>query len=437
MVLLPDLPPEVLALILGNLHDENVSLTRVSLTGNTALRTIAQNLMLRDLRICLNFPIDSRHPSYSNFRRICKEPALCNSVRSVTFQCRSEPGNLDLLPVLDLLRKYFVKLKSVTHVRIYCSAHVVNRRYTCVTPTVFIWALRLPGLRTLVVEDCLSISHRVIQGSRRSHGLRVLVLNASASHVPLDFQDPPPHSLLEYTPAVSVIEIRGAELKDDLPMGYQSCLSGVFRWIVPGAENNVDSRRPRRIHFVCDCQSSSCCYLDVIVRLSTALESFKMLEELVFDKVIKRDALEAARRSFTDLSVAGRGILKRLSLLFGISDYGKETPYICEALQRLSDLEEVTLECDGTDEALLACIAAHPSLRCVYFHVAPSIDLDIQDLAQRISQQARQLTLVAWVPAYVMAQMNADCTIEMKVYEEPRWLQFGGEDTKWWEECRF
>ncbi|KAF9012305.1 hypothetical protein BDZ89DRAFT_1118986 [Hymenopellis radicata] len=55
MVLLPDRPPEVMTLILGHLHDENVSLKIVSLTGHRALTAIAQNLMLRDLRICVDF----------------------------------------------------------------------------------------------------------------------------------------------------------------------------------------------------------------------------------------------------------------------------------------------------------------------------------------------------------------------------------------------
>ncbi|KAF9035721.1 hypothetical protein BDZ89DRAFT_1130337 [Hymenopellis radicata] len=91
MVLLPDLPPEGLTLILGNLHDENVSLTSVSLTGNRALTAIAQNLMLRDLRICLKLPIDGGHRFYPTFRRICNS-APRNAVRSVTFKCRSESG---------------------------------------------------------------------------------------------------------------------------------------------------------------------------------------------------------------------------------------------------------------------------------------------------------------------------------------------------------
>ncbi len=87
---------------------------------------------------------------------------------------------------------------------------------------------------------------------------------------------------------------------------------------------------------------------------------------------------------------------------------------------------------------MIACIAEHPSLRCVYFDVAPSKDVDIvQDLAQRIAGQARRLTRLAWAPAHVMAQIHDDHSVEMKVYEEPRWLQFRGEDTKWWEECRF
>ncbi|KAF9035729.1 hypothetical protein BDZ89DRAFT_481070 [Hymenopellis radicata] len=437
MVLLIDLPVEVLTLTLGHLHDENVSLTSVSLAGNRALTAIAQNLMLRDLRICLKLPIDSGHRFYPTFRRICNTHALRNAVRSVTFKCRSELDNLDLLPLLDLLRKYFLKLTSVTHVHIRCIAHCPDRHGTCLTPTLLISVLRLPALRTLVVDNCI-INHHVIPDSLRCRSLRTLILNASTSkRVPFYSQDPPPHSLLKYTPAVSVIEMMGVEFKDNLPMGYESCLSGVFKWIVPGVENNLDSRQPRRMHLVCECEADYCLYRPVIARLCTALKSFKVLEELVFDKDMEWGPLEAAHHSFTELSLAGRGVLKRLSLNFGISGYDKETPYICEALQRLSNLEEVTLECDGTDEDLLACIAAHPSLRCVYFHDAPLSDPEIQDLAQRIAQQARQLTLVAWVPVDVMAQMNADRTIEMKEYEEPRWLQFGGEDTKWWEESRF
>ncbi len=63
--------------------------------------------------------------------------------------------------------------------------------------------------------------------------------------------------------------------------------------------------------------------------------------------------------------------------------------------------------------------------------------MDIQTLAPRIAEQARQLTLVAWEPVNVMAQIHEDYTVQMIAYEEPRWLQLGGDDTKWWEECRF
>ncbi len=57
--------------------------------------------------------------------------------------------------------------------------------------------------------------------------------------------------------------------------------------------------------------------------------------------------------------------------------------------------------------------------------------MDILDLAPRIAGRARQLTPIAWEPVNVMAQIHGDHTVEMKVYEEPRWLQFGGDDTKW------
>ncbi len=63
--------------------------------------------------------------------------------------------------------------------------------------------------------------------------------------------------------------------------------------------------------------------------------------------------------------------------------------------------------------------------------------MDILYLAQRIAGQARQLTRLAWAPVGVMAQIHDDHDVEMKAYKEPRWLQFGGEDTNWWEVCRF
>ncbi len=70
MAVLLDLPAEVLSLILGNLHDENVSLGSVSLTGNWALTAVAQNLMLHDLHICVKFPIHNSHHFHPTFRHI-------------------------------------------------------------------------------------------------------------------------------------------------------------------------------------------------------------------------------------------------------------------------------------------------------------------------------------------------------------------------------
>ncbi len=74
-----------------------------------------------------------------------------------------------------------------------------------------------------------------------------------------------------------------------------------------------------------------------------------MLEELVFEKLVTSDAQHTAQQSFMALSVAGCGVLKRLSLKLGVENYGDDTALLCEALQCLSELEEVTLECDGTD----------------------------------------------------------------------------------------
>ncbi|KAF8898198.1 hypothetical protein CPB85DRAFT_1477943 [Mucidula mucida] len=433
MAILLDLPAEVLCLTLDHLHDENVSLKNVSLTGNRALTAVAQNLMLRDLRICISFPVDKGHRFQPTFRRICNTPALRNAVRSITFKCRSNLANLDLM---NLLQKNLGKLKSVTHVHIVCSAHSHASHDTCVTPTLLISVLRLPALHTLVVDNCL-IDHYVIPESLCSRTLKVLVLDASTSkrvhyHTP-DAQLP---SLLDYMPAVSMIEMRGTEYQyDDAVIGSKSCLSSILERIVPGPKNDGHTRQPRTLHLGCNCHNASCLYSNVITPLSIALKSFKVLEELVFEKVVKGRPLHAAQHSFMEISVAGGGVLKRLSLNLWNLNYGDDTTWLCEALQRLSVLEEVTLECDGTDEALIACIAEHPSLRCVYFDVAPSKDVDIvQDLAQRIAGQARRLTCLAWAPAHVMAQIHDDHSVEMKVYEEPRWLQFRGEDTKWWEE---
>ncbi|KAF8876101.1 hypothetical protein CPB85DRAFT_1503588 [Mucidula mucida] len=438
MAILLDLPAEVLCLILDHLHDENLSLKNVSLTGNRALTAVAQNLMLRDLRICISFPVDKGHRFQPTFRRICNTPALRNAVRSITFKCRSNLANLDLM---NLLQKNLGKLKSVTHVHIVCSAHSRERhtRYnTCVTPTLLISVLRLPALHTLVVDDCL-IDHYVIPESLCSRTLKVLVLNASASkrvhYEPPDTQLP---SLLCHMPAVSMIEMRGTEYQyDDAAIGSQSCLSSILQRIVPGPKNDGHARQPRQLQLACACKNASCLYFNVLTPLSIALKSFNVLEELVFEKVVPGRPLHAAQHSFMEISVAGGEVLKRLSLNFGNVNYGDDTTWLCEALQRLSVLEEVTLECDGTDEAVIACIAAHPTLRCVYFDVAPSNDMDILYLAQRIAGQARQLTRLAWAPVGVMAQIHDDHVVEMKAYKEPRWLQFGGEDTNWWEECRF
>ncbi len=85
-----------------------------------------------------------------------------------------------------------------------------------------------------------------------------------------------------------------------------------------------------------------------------------MLEELVFEKVVKGRPLHAAQHSFMEISVAGGGVLKRLSLNLWNLNYGDDTTWLCEALQRLSVLEEVTLECDGTDvRALHLCTSSN------------------------------------------------------------------------------
>ncbi len=271
MGVLLDLPPEVLSLIFGYLHDENVSLKSISLAGNRALTAVAQNLMLRDLRICVKFPIHNGHRFQPTFRRICNTPALRNAVCSITFKCRSNLANLDLM---DLLQKCLGKLKNVTHVHIVCSAHSwapFSSYNTCITPTLLFSVLRLPSLHTLVVDDCL-IEYQVIPESLCSRSLRVLVLNGSTS-ARAPFQAADLTSLLQYMPALSAIEMRGVEHPYPFT-GFESCLSSVLERIVPGPKNNVHLRQLRRIHLVCDCQHLSCLHSHVITHLSVSQRTF-------------------------------------------------------------------------------------------------------------------------------------------------------------------
>ncbi|KAF8898178.1 hypothetical protein CPB85DRAFT_1257037 [Mucidula mucida] len=291
---------------------------------------------------------------------------------------------------MDLLQKYLGKLKSVTHVHVICSSHSLapNLSYnTCLTPTLLILVLRLPALHTLVVNNCL-IDHHIIPDSLRSRSLRVLVLNASTSAQPQYYApNVPLPSPLQYAPAVTAIEMWGTEYQSGSFTGLELCLFGVLQSIV----------RARRTTFTLVSREGSISCI--------ALEPFKV-EEIVFKKLVTSDAVHTA---FLALSVAGCGVLKRLSFKLGCQTMAIDTVFLCKALQRLSKLEEVTLECD-----------------------APPNDMDILDLAPCIAGRAHQLT-----PVNVMVQIHGDHTVEMKVYEEPRWLQFGGDDTKWWKECWF